>query len=153
MATLPGVAVQVLDAAWQVGRTVVPLLYLGFLGYGLSRHDPSVESVIASQRDYTLHVGVPVVGGLLAGALPVLALDTRFGLAVGGAITVAATVYAATDGDMPAPSGLDLGTWPDRLKLPWLLVPALAAAAIVTGDALLQSVTVLVFLSAVFWEV
>ncbi len=153
MATLPGLTVQLLDAAWQLALLVIPLLYLGFLGYGLARNDISIATVITSQRSYTLHVGVYTVAGLLAGGVPVLTLGSPAGVLIGGAAVFAATVYRVSDSPVPEPTPLDLDAWPDRVKLPWLAVPLLAAAAVATGNTLVQSVTALVFLSAVFWEV
>ncbi|MFB6295060.1 MAG: hypothetical protein ABEI97_04835, partial [Candidatus Nanohaloarchaea archaeon] len=86
-------------------------------------------------------------------AIPVLTLDSPAGIVIGGAAATAATVYRVSDDGLPAPVDLDLAAWPDRVKLPWILVPVLAAAAVATGNTLLQSVAAIIFLSAVFWQV
>ncbi|MDY6766238.1 MAG: hypothetical protein SVW77_02620 [Candidatus Nanohaloarchaea archaeon] len=152
MATLPGLTVTLLDAAWQVALVTVPLLYLGFLGYGLARHGSSLAAVVTSQRGYTVRYGTYTVAGLLLGALPVLAVGRTTGVLIGAAITAAATFYGVLQ-EESASVGLDLSTWRGRLRLPWTLVPVLAVAAAVSRTPLLQSLAALVFLSAVFWEV
>ncbi|MDY6770178.1 MAG: hypothetical protein SVU88_04360 [Candidatus Nanohaloarchaea archaeon] len=155
MPTLPALVLTVIEGAWQLALVVVPLLYLGFLGYAFGRDGEggAVTTVIRSQRTYTLHYGVPVVGGLLAGGAALAALGGITGYVVGGAAVLAACLHAYMERGLPAPTTVALDDWRGHLQLAWIGVPVLAAAALLTGNLLLQHLTGIAFLSTVFWEV
>lgn len=155
MPTLPGLVLQLIEAAWSLSLEFLPLMYLGFLLYAFTQdqQDTALATVIRSQLSYPLHYGTFLVTGLLIGAVPVISMDGLAGAVIGGDVAFAALIYGYLKIGLPERTELDLETWPDRLKLPWTVVPVLAAASIATGDPLLKSLTALVFLSTIFWKV
>ncbi len=152
MPTIPGLVLQLLQGAWDLAVAFIPLLYLGFLGYALGT-ERSVAAAVHSQHAYPLRYGVATIGGLIVGGISTAAIGGTVGLVVGGTVALAACLYSAMKRGVPGTRDLDLTGWRGRMKLLWLAVPFLAAAAVATGNMLLNHIVALAFLSTVFWEV
>lgn len=150
--TLAGATVAVLEATWLLSARLVPLVFLAFLLI-VPRMDGSLAArLVASQRDATLRYGLHLTAGLLAGGVVTLLVPGTIGTAAAAGLVAAAGLYAHRERGVTAAAELGAG-WNRRVTLLWLAVPLLAAAALLTQDAVLTRAAALVFYGTIFWVI
>lgn len=148
-----GLVVTFVEHVWDVSVVFVPALFiLFFVFYMTQREVPSFPSLaISSQRDMALHYSTYVLTGAVVGGIVAMLLPGS-GVMLGALVAVLPVLYGLLREELPEPTVLQLDGVMDAVHLVWVGVPVLAAAAIVSGQILLQSVVALVFYATIFWE-